>query len=198
MVLLACDLATPEYLDALARLSAGLPRRSLLAYAEQCREVTRLRSIEMGADDMIPIEALLPSVRERVAFVQRLAAAAATGEKPAPEAIGRGQMYFHLKANELGNALQFLCNSSRTGQLSLLFRSDAKGQLYLSRNTVVHCEFKGRQGLPALAAMLAEGDMEGYFFEGKTGPAETLDLPISQLLTQVSVLADEMAGHQSR
>ena len=197
LVLVACDVATTEYLDNLARLSARLHGRTLLAYTEHCREVTRLRSIEMGADDMIPIEALLQSVSERVAFIGRAAAAEATGRKVAADAIGRGQMYFQLKANELSNALQFLCMTSRVGQLTLLFQSDEKGHVYLNRNTVVHCEFKSQQGLAALAAILSQGDMEGYFFEGKTALAETLDMPISQLLIEVSVLADELMAHQT-
>jgi len=112
--------------------------------------------------------------------------------KATPEAK-QGQMYFQLNGDELSNALQFLCMTSREGRLSLRFDSGQSGAIYLDSNTLSHAEFDELEGVEALARMLRGGAMEARFFEGREPARRSNSRGISQVLIEASVLADEDA-----
>ena len=101
-------------------------------------------------------------------------------------------MYLKLKDGELSNALQFLCMSSRKGELSLTFESGKTGNLFLSDNSVVHAQFEAGTGVKAVALMLSQGGAETIFHEGRPVPTRSIELPISQLLLEAAVMSDEV------
>ncbi|OPZ30577.1 MAG: hypothetical protein BWZ02_00691 [Lentisphaerae bacterium ADurb.BinA184] len=103
-------------------------------------------------------------------------------------------MYLQLKGDELSNALQFLCMTSRRGHLALAFPDGRTGDLYLGNGTIQHAETGGKAGIEAVAMMLREPAVEARFFEGRRWPRQTLGQAASQILIEASVMGDEMAA----
>lgn len=102
-------------------------------------------------------------------------------------------MYFQLKHDELSNALQFLCMTSREGEFELKFAdNEGEGKLYLGQGTVIHAGFGPHSGVEAVARMLKAGAADAWFFEGRAAPGRDLDMPISSLLINASVMGDEL------
>ncbi len=165
--------------------AGGLP---LIVYAERFREVTRLRYLEMGADDFVPAEAVAETVGEFLRLMPDRPLMPAVPELPE----GERQMYFQLQYGELSNALQFLCMTSRTGELVLSFGSDDTGQIFLADNTIVHARYGEYQGSEAVARMLGKPQVEAQFFQDRDAPQVSCQGSISQFLIESSVLADEL------
>lgn len=192
LILYACDSLSNDYFAAIKLVKQKVPRSPLLVYTEKFREITRLRSLELGADDLVPEETLLKDIEAYLPVddggKSGLEGAAADTET----ADGKERMYFQLNSGELMNALQFLCMTSRVGQLVLTFDSEEKGSIFLNRNTVVHAEFGAATGTEALAKMLGQGQTEALFFDGNEPPAITNERPLSQILIEASVMSDEM------
>lgn len=192
LLLYACDSLSNDYFAALKQMKQQLPSCPLLVYTEKFREITRLRTLELGADDLVPEETLLKDLDAYLPVdaggKSGLEAAEADGEN----AEGKGRMYFQLNSGELMNALQFLCMTSRVGQLVLTFDSEDKGSIFLNRNTVIHAEFGASTGIEALAKMLGQGQTEALFFDGNEPEKVTNERPLSQVLIEASVMADEM------
>jgi hypothetical protein len=64
----------------------------------------------------------------------------------------------------------------------------------LAKGTVVHAAFRTFTGLEAMAHMMSQGQIEAIFFEGKAAATTSLELPLSSILLEASVMADEMTG----
>ncbi len=190
LLLHACD--NLAALPSIRRLKLRLPGCPLLVYTENFREITRLRTMEIGADEMVQMEVLGQEIEPFLPPV-----AAAPGTAAAPAAAPKGQMYLQLNAGEISNALQFLCMTSRHGQLVLTFSDETKGIAFLKSNTIVHAEYRGKTGTEAIALMLGQGETEALFLEGMDPQTETIQQPLSQILLEASVLADEL-GAQAR
>ena len=192
IILQACDSLSSEYLAAVRQIKQKVPDVPLLVYTEKFREITRLRSLELGADELVPEETLPKDI---ILFLPEAAggtSGTAQGTAEAAAAETKGQMYFQLNGNDLSNALQFLCMTSRMGQLMLTFDSEEKGSIFLDRNTVIHAEFGKATGVQALAMMLGQGQTEALFLDGKGPPQITNDRTLSQILIEASVMADEL------
>lgn len=190
----ACD--SIAELPAIRRLKMSMPHCPLVAYTESFREITRLRSMEIGADEMVQIE-ILP--QEIIPFLPGGLEAAAQGEQPSAGSAttaAKGQMYLQLNVGELSNALQFLCMASRHGQLVLTFGNETKGNAFLKGGSITHAEYQGKKGIEAMALMLSQGETEALFMEGKEAAEQTLQLPISQILLEASVMADELGAQR--
>jgi CheY-like chemotaxis protein len=192
LVLCACATYSPDGVELLRGVRAACPAIPVILFAERFREVSRLRYMEQGAFDVIPAKALLETVRgtvDRLVAAQPATAKAVAAEEP-PQ---NGQMYFRLTPGEVGNAIQFLCGTSRAGELLLTFPSGTRGRVFIARDTIVHAEFDGADGVDALARMLTFAEMELRFFEGREAPAETIGgRSVSQVLVEASFLADEL------
>ena len=124
-------------------------------------------------------------------LLQLQATAEARGEETETEQVSEA-MFLRLKGDELSNALQFLCMTSRRGHLAMTFEDGRKGDIYLGEGTIKHAEIEGKSGLEAVALMLRESGSEVRFFEGRRWPRETLGQSVSQILIEASVMGDEM------
>lgn len=177
---------TPDAMTAIADFCARLkttpgPAKPLFAYVPGDNEAGRLHLLENGADEAVTGPAWLTELRAVVA-----------GGRPDQPAAGQQQMFFKLKTGELGNVLQFLNFSARNGRLDITFANDhGSGHLYLAQGEVIHAECAGLTGLEAIAEMLGQGDAEGQFFETNILPSPEMALPLSQLMIEATVLADE-------
>jgi DNA-binding response OmpR family regulator len=168
--------------DFCARLkTAASTVKTLFAYVPGDQEAGRLRLLENGADDVVTGPAWLTELRTVVA-----------GGRADSQAAGQQQMFFKLKTGELGNVLQFLNFSARNGRLDITFANDhGGGHLYLAQGEVIHAECAGLTGMEAIAEMLGQGDAEGQFFETSALPPPEMALPLSQVMIEATVLADE-------
>ena len=184
-----CNTFTLASLDLLRRFKHDLPEAPVVFYTDRFREVTRLRCLEHGADEFVPRDGLVQTIQEIIELLRGAGRLAV--EPEALEVPDKGQMYFQLNEGELSNALQFLCMTSRTGQLVLHFAAGAEGTVYLDRNTIVRAEYAGKTAVAAIAGMLAAGRMEARFFEGVAAPVTDPGGSISQILIEASVMADE-------
>ena len=124
-------------------------------------------------------------------LLQLQATAEARGEETETEEVSEA-MFLRLKGDELSNALQFLCMTSRRGHLALTFEDGRTGDIYLGEGTIKHAEIGGKSGIEAVALMLRESGSEVRFFEGRRWPCETLGQGVSQILIEASVMGDEM------
>lgn len=191
VVVCSCKPSLAHALEMAAELKHERPYLPVMLYDESVHEVSRLRCIEHGMDDFVSRDELVEATRVYADLLGK-ASTDATFEdmKATPEAM-QGQMYFQLNGDELSNALQFLCMTSREGRLSLKFASGRSGAVFLHAGTVSHAEFEDIEGLDALAKMLRGGAMEARFFTGRSPAKQTNSRPISQVLIEASVLADE-------
>ena len=193
IVICACHSLTLAALDFLRRLREALPDVPVVFYTDRFREVTRLRCLEQGAEEFVPRDGVVQTVQEIIGLLR--AAGRIAGEAGGAEAVpALGQMYFQLNEGELSNALQFLCMTSRTGQLVLRFPSGPEGTVFLDHNTIVDAEYGGKTGVEAIARMLASGGMEARFFEGVVLPGANAGASVSQILIEASVMADELTA----
>ena len=195
LLLHACD--NLAALPSIRRLKLSLPGCPLVVYTENFREITRLRTMEIGADEMVQVEVLGQEIEPFLPPVPAAPPAggeAAMEDKPAVPAAPKGQMYLQLNAGEISNALQFLCMTSRHGQLVLTFSNETKGNVFLKRNAIVHADYMGEPGMVAIARMLGQGETEALFLEGIDPVEETIQQPLSQTLLEASVLADELGA----
>ncbi|MDT8391647.1 MAG: DUF4388 domain-containing protein [Lentisphaeria bacterium] len=102
-------------------------------------------------------------------------------------------MFLKLNDDELSNALQFLCMTSRAGEVELSFDNDAgQAVLHLGDGTVLFARYGEHTGLEAIARMLKAGAAEVSFYEGRVAPEKNIDMPISGILLNASVMSDEM------
>lgn len=102
-------------------------------------------------------------------------------------------MFLKLNDDELSNALQFLCMTSRTGELELIFDDDSgKAVLHLGEGTILFARFGKHEGLEAIARMLKSGAAAASFYEGRKAPGKNIDMPISGILLNASVMGDEL------
>lgn len=170
-------------------LKEKYPTLPVILYGETVREVLRLRCLEQGLDECVGRDKLLPTI----AFLANLLPSPSTkaSSSSASEKKSTGQMYFQLNGDELSNALQFLCMTSRDGRLTLKFESGDSGAIFIGEGTVTHSEFGDSEGIPAIARMLRSGAMEARFFDGLNAPKITNKAPISGVLIEASVMADE-------
>jgi hypothetical protein len=145
---------------------------------------------------LIPPEAAVQVARETLEALPQTdkPSAAKTIQLRRPAA---SEMYFQLHVGELSNALQFLCMTSRCGQLSLSLPDGSKGHIFIDNNTVTHAEFGELKDVEAIAAMLAHGNIEARFFDGGRAPEVTNARSVSQLLIEASVMADEAMAQQA-
>ena len=189
----ACD--SIRELPAIRRLKMNMPHCPLVAYTENFREITRLRAMEIGADEMIQIEMLSQEV---ALFLPRWLTGETDGETAGGgAAAAKGQMYLQLNVGELSNALQFLCMASRHGQLVLTFGNESKGNVFLKGGSITHADYLGKTGIEAMAFMLMQGETEALFMEDKEAEKQTIEFPISQILLEASVMADELGMQRS-
>lgn len=178
--------APPDGMTGIAEFCARLKTASstaaaLFAYVPGDHEAGRLRLLENGADEAVTGSAWLTELRTLV-----------IGGRTNSPAAGQQQMFFKLKTGELGNVLQFLNFSARNGRLNIAFANDhGGGQLYLAQGEVIHAECAGLTGMDAIAEMLGQGDAEGQFFETSSLPSPEMALPLSQVMIEATVLADE-------
>ncbi|MFA5203266.1 MAG: DUF4388 domain-containing protein [Lentisphaeria bacterium] len=164
-----------------AQSSTGASPRTVLAYLPGDDEAGRLRLLENGAETAVTGAAWMTELR-----------AAVLGGGTAGAAPAEQQMFFKLKTGELGNVLQFLNFSGRNGRLDITFPGNRDaGHLFISQGEVIQAEYAGLGALEAIAQMLGQGDAEGQFFETTALPAPELLLPLSQLMIEATVLADE-------
>lgn len=168
-----------------SRLKDAAANVPLLIHMTTFREVTRLRFLEAGADDLVPDEVLA-----QTAAVMLEPGPGQGGASQSPGAPG--DMYFQLKEGELSNALQFLCMTGRTGLLRLRFPDGETGQVFLADNTVAYVSLGGATGTEALARMIGRAESEAHFFEGRKAPRIVNTRPISQVLIEAAVMADEI------
>lgn len=144
------------------------------------------RQSEMARQDLHQFTSKL-SVETREKLMQVDSRRKATAEEPAEA------MYLKLNDDELSNALQFLCMTSREGELALNFAAgDVPGQLFLKGGTMVYAQFGKYEGLEAMARMLKKGAADASFFEGRPEPKRNIDMSISGILLNASVMGDEM------
>jgi len=200
-VLMAVSTVDGALLETVSRLRHAVGWMPLVIYSDRFREVTRMRFMEAGADDFVPAEAasqtvteLLCSARHQPGQKPRQKKTVAADPSPAP-AREASAMYFKLQGGELSNALQFLCMSSRAGELEISLAGEKKGSLFIDQNTVSHAQFQDLEGIEALTRLLCVEQLEARFFEGRQSPRVTNQRMISQLLIEASVLADEMAAN---
>lgn len=166
------------------------------------REPKRLRLLESGADEVVPLNQVPKAIRDLVplytpgrsttAQSQRTAQTETTTKAQALQEKS-GQMFLQLAQGELSNALQFLCMSPRTGKLEISFEGDSeKALIFLAGQTVVHVTAHEKEGVQAMANIMQQpGQREVAFYEGEEAPAQTNDKPLSQFLLQASVMADD-------
>ncbi|OPZ26705.1 MAG: DNA-binding response regulator CreB [Lentisphaerae bacterium ADurb.BinA184] len=192
IVVCVCNSLNLAAFERLRHLREALPGAPVIFYTERFHEVTRLRCLEEGAEEFVPRDGVVQTVQEVVGLLR---GAGRLPELADAEALPvKGQMYFQLKEGELSNALQFLCMTSRTGELVLRFNGGTEGTVFLDRNTIVHAEYAGQTGVEALARMLGAGGLEARFFEGVLSRAADAGRTVSQILIEASVLADERSA----
>lgn len=190
LVLFLCASITAATLDSCRLLKEGLPGTPVVVSTRHFREVYRLRFMELGADELVPEEDAVELLKQIAA---RLPVTIEEAQKPEEEEDNpKSEMFFRLKPGDLSNALQFLCMSSRVGRLEFRFEGGRKAELYMADNTVVTARFGESRGTRALALMLSAGESEARFFADEKAPEVDNDRPISQLLLESAVLADEM------
>ena len=173
------------------------PTLPLLCYTPRFRETKRTRLIEHGADELVPetnIEALLDDILPQ--YLQKNYVQSKhhdTTEHPSdipPE--DNHTMKFQLTKGEISNVLQFLCTTSREGLLKVFFPDGHKADIHIADKTLTSVDFAGNKGIHALAAMLnKEGERQAYFLEGQKAPEPDHRKPLSQILLEASVIADE-------
>ncbi|MDT8389765.1 MAG: DUF4388 domain-containing protein [Lentisphaeria bacterium] len=169
-------------------LKERYPSLPVVLYAEKVREVSRLRCLEQGLDECVTRDQFVSTV---TALARLLPPASPKLSSSGVESKSTSQMYFQLNGDELSNALQFLCMTSRDGRLKLKFESGGSGSVFIGGGTVIHAEFGDDEGIPAIARMLRSGAMEARFFDGSKAPKVTNTAPISGVLIEASVMADE-------
>lgn len=197
IVVASCQPSLANALALAEDLKRERPYLPVVIYDDTVREVSRLRCVEQGLDEFVSRD----EVAEMVVSFARLAATRATDAtladmKASPEEK-QGEMYFQLNSDELSNALQFLCMSSRQGRLSLKFESGSSGAIFLDGGTLSHAEYENLEGIEAVARMLRGGAMEARFFEGRKASKQTNSRPISQVLIEAAVIADETSSAKS-
>lgn len=186
--------AAPAVEDSLIlcrRLKLSGHATPFVAYTPAEDEALRLLFLEGGADDFVTVDALTELLRSMSA--EPAATTAATPQ------VQQQQMFFRLRTGELGNVLQFLGFSQRTGRLEISFDSKTKDKanIGLVRGEVVHAEYCGVDGLEAVALLLSRGDAEAYFFDDEQMPGSEITVGLSQLLIEATVLSDEIRDAQT-
>ena len=160
----------------------------------------RLRFVESGVDDFVDTESLPEAVQalSRPAEPGTTETAAASDTSPAAEPAPPTRMYLKLSRGELGNAMQFLTLTRRTGELRLEFpASGGGGRIFLEQGRVVHADYNGTEGTEACARMLAEEAAEAHFFDDAVSETRSVSLPTDQLLLEAAVLADTLAAGEA-
>jgi DNA-binding response OmpR family regulator len=197
LVFCAFERVTAAALAQVKLIKLALTRLPVLVCCERFEEVIRLRFMEVGAEDLIPPEAAVQVARETLESLSQSdePSAAKTVQLRRPAA---SEMYFQLHVGELSNALQFLCMTSRTGQLLLSLPDGRKGHIFIDNNTVTHAEFGDSKDVDAIAGLLAHGNIEARFFDGGKAPEVTSAKSVSQLLIEASVTADEALARQAQ
>lgn len=189
-LIIACSggVSFDDAMEAALSLKEIYPAVPVILYGETVRDVLRLRCIEKGLDECLPRNKLVPGVL----FLAKLLPPPESPPTPvSAPGTSSEQMFLRLNGDELSNALQFLCMTSREGRLTLTFESGKSGVVFTGDKTVTHAEFDEHEGIPAIARMLKNGDMEARFFDGLKPPRVTNETPISNVLIEASVLADE-------
>ncbi|MCF7854968.1 MAG: DUF4388 domain-containing protein [Candidatus Pacebacteria bacterium] len=194
-VMYGCREISSHALDGVTLLREAVGRLPLVAYTDSVHAVMRLRFMEAGADELFSENVLPQALPQVLTWVQAIRETEETKTEGGP--AGEGQMYFQFKEGELSNVLQFICMTSRTGELALEFDDDTAGSVYVCDNTLTHAAYGKRLGVEAVARMIGRERGEARFFEGHTTPEVTNDKPVSQLLIEASVMADELKAGQS-
>ena len=180
----------PVFDDTLAEalsIKEKYPALPVIVYGKTIRDVLRLRCVEKGLDDCVTRDKLVSIVT----FFANLLSTPVPASGPISTDNSTEQMFFQLSGDELSNALQFLCMSSREGRMGLTFESGDSGAVFIGDGTVTHAEIDGYEGITAIARMLRKGSMEARFFDGVKAPKITNTMSISGVLIEASVMADE-------
>jgi len=185
VILCAALPATEESIQFCARVKTGVRKVRFVAYTPQEDETLRLPFLESGVDEFVSEEQLARILPGMISLV--------SGQDMPLSAQADRQMFFRLKDGELGNVLQFLNFSARTGRLELVFPATdpEKAELLIDKGEIVHAAFRGLDGLEAIALMLIKGEAEAHFFETTEVKPHNLTLSLSQLLLEATVVADE-------
>lgn len=164
----------------------GIVFRMYNSGQEATRKKQQRQRSQMARQDMHQFISML-SVETREKLMQVDAREKVAGGKTAEV------MFLKLNDDELSNALQFLCMTSRTGEVELTFDKDGgNAVLHLGDGTVLFAKYGEYKGLEAIARMLKAGAAEASFYEGRVAPGKNIDMPISGILLNASVMGDEM------
>ena len=112
----------------------------------------------------------------------------------ASEGPNPGDMLFHLRRGELSEALQFLSQAGRTGQLEVFAADGRRGILGLRRGRVTSASFDEASGIDAVARMLCVGQAGGRFRDNAAPAPGSLRKTTPALLMEAAVRADELVS----
>ncbi|HKI55551.1 MAG TPA: DUF4388 domain-containing protein [Trueperaceae bacterium] len=101
-----------------------------------------------------------------------------------------GALYGDLEEGVLANLLQYLALSQASGQLSLRHPTQAGGDVYLDDGCMVHVSAGAREGVDALAELMAWQRGRFSFRGGVVAPRHTLSGSTDRLLLEASHLLD--------
>lgn len=201
-VLLIPDSPGVEMAIGFCRSSKGnKPNLPIVVYSSDISETLRLRFLENGADEVMNKDDVPRAVRQiLINSNARPQQAEKEDSSTLEKAKGdtqelRQQIYLKLGPGELGNAIQFLTMSPRSGEIELTFpHDDDKGHIFLENGQAVHLEYQGLTGTEAFALMLTEEEAEAQFYDGRTPVEKTISTTCDHLLIEASVMGDEFSA----
>lgn len=157
-----------------------------------------------------------PRIRVRIPTMggAGAAAAAGTGDQSAPampsgrvptsppSSVVRSReddrarrLTFELEIGELPNVLQFLSTDRRTGKLDLTVRNQPNaGYVFFDEGAVYLARYRNYDGVEALARVVNGGRVRAVFTNGARSSEKNVDIPVSALLLEVLVRADELVA----
>lgn len=105
------------------------------------------------------------------------------------------RLTFELEIGELPNVLQFLSTDRRSGKLDLTVRNQPNaGYVFFDDGAVYLARYRNFEGVEALARVVNAGRVRAIFTNGIKAGERNVDIPVSSLLLEVLVRADELAA----
>ncbi len=105
------------------------------------------------------------------------------------------RLTFELEVGELPNVLQFLSTDKRTGKLELTVRNQPNaGYVFFTNGAIYLARYRQYDGVEALARVVNAGRIRAVFVNGAQAGEQNVDVPVSSLLLEVLVRADELAA----
>ncbi|MDT8391212.1 MAG: SUMF1/EgtB/PvdO family nonheme iron enzyme [Lentisphaeria bacterium] len=105
------------------------------------------------------------------------------------------RLTFELEIGELPNVLQFISTDKRTGILELTVQNQPNaGCVFFKGGEVYLAKYHHYEGVEALARVVNTGRVRAVFTNDVTTREKNISMPVSSLLLEVLVRADELAA----